>query len=339
MKKPSHFHGQFVKEEVINLIRQFFQNKNFHEIDTPTLIPSLPLEPGLYSLSTHWHHRQKIFYLATSPESSIKKIISQGIGNCFSIAKAFRDLENIGPTHNLEFSMLEWYEMKKDYHHIAQTTQKLILTIYHGIQTKQKVKKTNILKYGNLKIDLTPPWPQTTLNNLFKKYASVDLSKNLTFSAIRKTAIKKGYSVKGINTWEPLYTQILINEIEPRLPQNRPLIVFDYPTRLSPLCKPCQKSPGFSQRFEFFIAGMEIGNAYTELTDPAIMQKNFIKEAQFRKRHHLPTHPYDKLLIKATKTFPDCTGIAIGVDRLAMLFANTKNIADVLYFPTQKLLD
>ena len=253
-------------------------------------------------------------------------MISQGIGNCFAISHVCRDLEDIGPTHNLEFSMLEWYEMAKDYRHIVKTTQKLILKVFHGIRQKQNLKSTNVLKYQDFDIDLTPPWPSTTLNSLFKKYAAVDLAKNLADTSDNDP------------NWEPWFTKIMIDKIEPNLPKNHPFIIYDYPTRLSPLCQVCPNSPGFSQRFEFFIAGMEIGNAYTELTDAKLMAKNFKAEQLYRQKHHLPTHPYDQNLIQATKTFPDCTGIAIGVDRLAMLFANVPHIKNVLYFDTAKLL-
>ena len=144
----SKFHGQFIKEYTVQLIRQFFLKKNFHEVEIPTLLPSLPLEPNLYSLKTYWHHRQKDFYLATSPESSLKKLISLGIGNCFAISKAFRDLENIGPTHNLEFSMLEWYEINKNYRHMAKTVQKLILRLHHGVQKKTNTKEKRLRNFG-----------------------------------------------------------------------------------------------------------------------------------------------------------------------------------------------
>ena len=326
----SKFHGQFIKEQTVQLIRQFFLKKKFHEIEIPTLLSSLPLEPGLYSLKTHWHHRQKDFYLATSPESSLKKLISLGIGNCFAISKAFRDLEDIGPTHNLEFSMLEWYEMDKNYRHIAQTLQKLVLYIHHGIQKKTNNKITNILKYHHQSIDLSSPWPQFTLAHLFQKYAGINLARNLKDTPANNP------------DWEPFFTKTMIDKIEPNLPPDKPVLIFDYPTRLSPLARPNlnkDNSPtNFSQRFELYIGGMEIGNAYTELTDSVTMQKNFKKEKAYRQKHHLPSHPYDQKLIDSTAKLPPCTGIAVGVDRLAMLFANTANITDVLYFPTHQLL-
>lgn len=331
-----NFQPHFIHEWTIQSLRNFFIDKNFHEIDTPTLLAKIPIEPNLYPLKTTWTQKNKTFYLPTSPESSLKKLIAKGVGNCFTISKVFRDLEDIGPTHNLEFSMLEWYEMNKNYKDIAQTTQNLVLDVYHQILKKLNLSQTDILNYQNQQIDLSSPWHTFTLQQLFKEYADIDLSQNLTANKIIATAKSKGYNTDGVTTWEPLYTQIFINEIESKLPQDKPVIIFDYPTQLSPLCIPCLDSPGFSERFEFYIGGMEIGNAYTELNDSKTLQQNFITETNFRQENHLPFHPYDKNFVSACGQMPPCGGIGLGVDRLAMLFADTPNIEDVLYFPTSK---
>ena len=332
------FTSHFIKEYTVQFIRDYFIQKNFHEIDTPTLMSQIPIEPNLYPLKTRWNQKNLDFYLPTSPESSLKKLLARDIGNCFTISKVFRDLEDIGPTHNLEFSMLEWYEINRNYLDIAATTQDLILSVYHQILTKLNQPPTNILTYQGHQIDLTPPWPQATLSQLFDQYADIDLSQNLTADQIIATATVKGYNTDDVTTWEPLYTQIFINEIEPNLPQNQPFIILDYPTQLSPLCLPCPDSPGFSQRFEFYIGGMEIGNAYTELNDSNILQQNFDTETKFRQDHGLPVHPYDQDFINACGQLPPCAGIGLGVDRLAMLFADTADIQDVIYFPTADFL-
>jgi len=331
-----NFKKHFIHEWTIQALRNFFIDKNFHEIDTPTLLSKIPIEPNLYPLKTIWTQKNKTFYLPTSPESSLKKLIAKGVGDCFTISKVFRDLEDIGPTHNLEFSMLEWYEMNKNYKDIAQTTQKLVLDVYHKILKKQNKNITNILTYQCQTIDLTSPWHSFTLQLLFKDYANIDLSQNPTTDKIIASAASKGYNTDGITTWEPLYTQIFINEIESKLPQDKPVIIFDYPTQLSPLCIPCPDSPGFSQRFEFYIGGMEIGNAYTETTDSNILQQNFETETKFRQENNLPFHPYDQDFIDSCAKMPPCAGIGLGIDRLAMLFADTPNIEDILYFPTSK---
>ena len=334
-----NFKTQFIKEWTVQALRNYFIDNNFHEVETPTLMPTIPIEPNLYALKTHWSEKDFDFYLPTSPESSLKKLISQGIGNCFAISKVFRDLEDIGPTHNLEFSMLEWYEMGKNYRDIADTTQKLVLDIYHSILKKQSKSATDLLTYQNQIINLSSPWYFFTLKELFQKFAGLDLSKNLTAEEIIATAKSKSYNTDGVTTWEPLYTQIFINEIESKLPQDKPVVIFDYPTQMSPLCLPCPNDPGFSQRFEFYIGGMEIGNAYSELNDSVVLKASFEAETKFRQDNNLPSHPYDQEFIDACGQLPVCAGIGLGVDRLAMLFADSINIEDVIYFPTSKFLD
>jgi lysyl-tRNA synthetase class 2 len=333
-----NFQTHFIKEWTTQAIRDYFIHSGFHEIETPVLLTQVPMEPNLYPLKTHWREKNQDFYLPISPESSLKKLIAQGVGDCFSIAKVFRDLEDIGPTHNLEFSMLEWYEMNKNYLDIAETTENLVLETYHRILKKLNKSETNILNYQGISIDLTPPWHYFTLKDLFKNMAHMDLTENMTTEKIVATAKSKGYNTDGITTWEPLYTQIFINEIESKLPQDKPVFILDYPTSQSGLCQPCPNQPGFSERFEFYIGGMEIGNAYTELTDPKILENNFKKETEYRKENSLPVHPYDKELVEATQNFPECGGIGLGIDRLAMLFANTTKIEDVVYFPTSTMI-
>jgi len=333
-----NFQSHFIHEWTIQAIRNFFINRNFHEVDTPTLLAKIPIEPNLYPLKTTWNQKNFTFYLPTSPESSLKKVIAKGIGNCFAVAKVFRDLEDIGPTHNLEFSMLEWYEMGKTHHDIAITTKNLILDVVHQIQKKLNQPQSDTIIYQGNKIDFGSDWYQFTLQELFQKYANIDLSKNLTTSEIITTAKAKGYNVDGVTTWEPLYTQIFINEIESKIPQDKPFIIFDYPTQTSPLCQICPNSPGFSQRFEFYIGGMEIGNAYTELNNSEILKANAEAETKFRQDNNLPIHPYDQEFIDACGQLPPCAGIGLGVDRLAMLLADTAHIEDVLYFPTSKFL-
>jgi elongation factor P--beta-lysine ligase len=333
-----NFQSHFIHEWTIQAIRQFFIDQNFHEVDTPTLLAKIPIEPNLYPLKTTWTQKDFTFYLPTSPESSLKKVIAQGIGDCFAIAKVFRDLEDIGPTHNLEFSMLEWYEMGKTHHDIAITTKNLVLDVVHQVQKKLNQPQSDIITYQGNQIDLGGDWYQFTLKELFQKYANIDLSKNLTAPEIIATAKAKGYNVDSVTTWEPLYTQIFINEIESKIPQDRPFIIFDYPTQTSPLCQICPDSPGFSQRFEFYIGGMELGNAYTELNNSEILKTNAETETKFRQDNNLPVHPYDQDFIDACGKLPPCAGIGLGVDRLAMLIADTDNIEDVLYFPTSKFI-
>jgi EF-P lysine aminoacylase GenX len=327
-----------LKQALIQITRDFFLEKNFTEVETPLLYPAYPLEPGINLFETAWYHSRSPdqenptpkttpLYLSPSPETHLKKLLAQGIGDCFTITKAFRN-EPSSSQHSPEFTILEWYEIDKDYQNLMDSTQSLIYYL------SQKLKNSSQISYQNQKIKLSPPWPRISLNEAFKEFAQIDLSQNLDSNSLQESAQKKGYAISSPDEWEPLYNQIFLNEVEPGLFKkyhSQPFILYDYPTILSPLCK--SKKDGFSERFEFYVAGLELGDCYTELTDPSSQEKNFKNESTFRQKYGLPTHPYDQQLISALKKgLPPCSGIAVGLDRLAMLFANTTNIKDVNHF-------
>jgi len=303
-----------IKSQLMRSIREFFWAKNFLEIDTPILSTHFPIEPNIYLSPVTWQHKNQVFYLAPSPEFALKRALAAGSGNCFAISKCVRDLEDLGPTHNLEFNMLEFYEVDHDYTHVLQTIQ-------------------DLFKY----LGFTYPWEKTTVRELFTKYANMDLDDNLDTQSIIKTALSKGYNVDGVTTWEPLFNQIWANEIEPHFPKDKGIFVLDYPAQISTLCKPCP-DPRYGQRFEFYINGLEFGNCYTELTDPTLQLKNFQMTQDERTAQGLPNHPLDTELLEALKTLPACSGIAVGIERLAMFLADTTDIQDVVFMPTSQML-
>ncbi len=302
------------KTELFKKIRSFLDSRNFLEIDTPILSTTFPVEPNIYLSPVSWQHKSKTFYLAPSPEFALKRALASGSGNCFAISKCVRDLEDLGPTHNLEFNMLEFYEIGVDYMHVATTLQ-------------------DLFKH----LDFTYPWETTTVKELFKKHANVNLDNILTTPDIISFAKKIGYNTDGVVTWEPLFNQIWANLIEPNFPKDIALIVKDYPIQISTLCQPCS-DPNYGQRFEFYINSREYGNCYTELTNPTLQLKNFQATMQERTKQGLPNHPLDTELLEYLKTLPACSGIAIGLERLAMLYANVNHINDVIFMPTSEML-
>ncbi len=321
--KQKSWESFFVKQHLFRLIRDFFWSQNFMEVDLPILNPGYPIEPNIFLSPVTWQHKNKTFYLPPSPESSIKKLIAAGLDNCFTISKCVRDLEDLGPTHNLEFNMLEWYEIGKNYKQVAQTTKQLFSYLIEKLDFQSPVNFTN--------------WHQTSVKELFQTHAHIDLDENSDFASIEKTAKAKGYNTQGITTWEPLYNQIWINEIEPNLPQNQPVLVFDFPERISTLCQP-SPNPLYGQRWELYINGLEFANCYTELCNPDQQTQNFTRETNDRLSLNQPIHPQDSDFIDSLSSLPSCSGIAIGLERLAMFFAHTKDINDVIFFPTSEMI-
>ncbi len=303
-----------LKSKLMRSLREFLWSRNFLEIDTPILSTTFPIEPNIYLSPVTWLHKEKTFYLAPSPEFALKRALAAGSGNCFAISKCVRDLEDLGPTHNLEFNMLEFYQVNADYNDVALTIKDLFN-----------------------RLEFPYPWEKTTVKELFAKHAHINLDDNLTTASIIKTAQAKGYNTTGVSTWEPLFNQIWANEIEPNLPQKTGLMIFDYPSQISTLCQPCP-DPRYGQRFEFYIDGLEFGNCYSELTDPVKQLENFHFTMQERDSLSLPNHPLDTNLVDALSSLPRCSGIAIGIERLVMFFAGTKNINDVVFMPTSQML-
>lgn len=319
----------FVREETIKACRKFFDTKNFHEVITPTLNKALPLEPNLFSFQTTWNKVDEniTLYLSTSPESGLKKMLAENIGDCYAISKCFRNLENNGTRHNPEFLMLEWYRNNANYKQIMRDTKNLIFYV---------MKKIN--KKFSKQVMLPKKWPVISLEKLFKKYANIDYKKIMNDEEIFKIAESKGYNTKN-STWSQIYDQIFLNEIEPNLPTS-PFFLVDFPARISPLCAVQKNKPYLAERFELYLNGMEIANGNTENIDFSYVENAFKKEEVIRQKEHLTSHKYDQNFIEALKKMSETkktyAGIGLGIDRLAMFMAEAHDISEVEFFVVNK---
>lgn len=336
-QNPSLWNTYFIRERVIKAIRSFFDERKFHEVETPILIGNPPAESYLDVFQTTLLDRSRHetpAYLSTSPEVALKKLMVAGIGNCYSITKSFRNTEMQSDTHNPEFTILEWYRINKEYKTIMDDCEALILHINtalgHG----------NILTYQHTSFDLSKKWERTSVKDAFRMWTHVDLIEFFDMEKAKDISAKKGYAVTAANTWEELYNQIYLNEIEPHLGVDTPTIIYEFPGSMAALAR---KKPGdkrFAQRFEFYIAGLELGDCYGELTDWKEQEARFTHELKELKRLGKTTYDYDHDFITALKEgMPKTSGIAVGVDRLVMLFANVTNIADTMFFPISDLFE
>lgn len=305
--------SSIIKEQIIKKIRQFFYHLHFHEVIVPILNEALPLEPNLYPFSTVWKTPEgdKTMYLSMSPERGIKRLLSEGIGNCFAISKSFRNIEQAGSLHSPEFLMLEWYREKASYIDIMVDIEKLLIDLCPKKQ----------LFYNNEKIIFNEKFPVLSLKKLFKKYLQVELEKIIIEERlIFDIAKKKGYETEKA-TWGQIYDQLFVNEIENNLPKE-PLFLIDFPAKISSLCRPQKNNLVFAERFELYIAGVEIGNGNTENTDIGSLQKLFENQ---RRSTNLPI---DKDFLDSLKKMGNNSyaGVGVGIDRLAMILNNETSI-------------
>lgn len=301
-----------VREKVIDDIRDFFKSQKFHEVQTPILVPVPSIEPNLEVFKTELRTSRgtkREGYLIMSPEFSIKKLLAAGIGNCFEITHCFRNEEEVSPLHNPEFTMLEWYRINADYKDIMKDFEELFLKIIG----KEK------LTYQRQTYDLTPPWPRISVSDAFNKYAGKDVLKISD---------------------EDFY-KIFFNEIEPTLAESKkPFFIYDYPISQASLSRPKKDDPRFAERFEVFLAGIELGNCFSELTDAKVQKERFEKDLAERKRLGKTIYPIDEDLIDALSSgLPPVSGIAVGVDRLIMLAADAPTVGETLFFPADEIFN
>ncbi len=349
-KKPDLWNKYLIREKVIRSIREFFYENHFHEVETPLLVPALIPESYLDVFETNLLDRKgskKRMFLTTSPEASLKKLLVAGVGNCFEISKSFRNCETGSKLHNPEFTILEWYRVGASYKDVMQDCENLLIYIFNKVKSRKDDFK---ITYQGKIIDITPLWERISVSEAFQKYADIsfaeisEIKNGKVFFPVdhfADIARKKGYTIEKKNSWEEIFHQIFFNEVEPHLGKGgKPTIIYDYPRPLAALSKVKETDPRFAERFEFYIGGLELGNCYTELTDFEEHKKRFDSEMQLIRslKKTLPV-PDQDFLNALREGLPPCSGIGIGVDRLIMLFSDTKTIQETLLFPISEMIE
>jgi lysyl-tRNA synthetase class 2 len=312
------------REKIIDLIRFYFKKKGFLEVETPLLVSTPDTCPFNEVFETSPVYGKRAF-LTPSPEFFMKKLLCQGPGNIFQISKAFRWTKETSPLHNPEFTILEWYRVKADYQDIMTDCENLISFLAKNLRFS--------------KVDLSLPWLRVSLKDAFKKYAQIDLEAFLDIKQARKICTHRGYQVAKNTTWEALYHQVFLNEVEPKLTKNpEPFFLYDYPYPLASLAKLKKDNPLFAERFELYLGGLEIANAYSELTDWQEQEKRLKADIQERRKRKMKAFDYDREFISLLKKgMPETAGIALGVDRLIMFFNQASTIDEVLPFSAKKI--
>lgn len=371
MNKNNELARFALRQQIINLIRTFFNKEGFLEVETPILVKAPDTAPfnevfeteTLQKTNNTRHSTNNIKgYLTPSPEFFMKKLLAQGYKNIFQICKAFRNnFEGNSPLHNLEFTIMEWYRTNADYTDIMIDSENLINFIYDSLfnktqnskvppsvasgdlrwasKTQNRNLKLKTLKYQNKLIDLNPPWLRLSLKQVFKNYAGINLDEFLDLKEAKEIALKKGYRIEKDTTWEQIYHQIFLNEVEPEINNlKKPVILYDYPAPLAALSKRKKNDLRYAERFELYIAGLELGNAFSELTDWQEQEQRLKNDITERKRLKMKVFDYDHDFISSLKIgFPPTGGIAIGIDRLVMLFTDAKSIHEVIFFPASQI--
>lgn len=320
------------RSQIIKAVREYLDNLGFLEVETPTL-QDIYGGANARPFKTHHHALNDDFYLKISDELYLKRLVVGGFEKVYEIDKNFRN-EGIDRSHNPEFTMMECYWAYTDYQEIMKLTENL-----YGF-VAQKVLGTTKVKFGDWEIDFKPPWKRLTMKEGLKEYAQIEVEK-LTDEEIKKLLVKHHLVpedrptltgvAKGFNRGIAIAT--LFELVEPHLVQ--PTFVYDFPTETTSLCKQKKEDPSLIERFEPYVAGMEVGNAYTELNNPLVQKEFFGQQVQAAESGDQEAHPMDEAFVEAMEYgMPPMGGLGLGIDRMVMLLTNNRNVRDIILFPT-----
>lgn len=309
------------RSQLYDNIRKFFNERGYLEVETPTLSEDLIPEPTIENFGTTFVNEflgQKELYMIPSPEIFMKKLIADGSGSIYEISKCFRNCEQIGKIHNPEFTMLEYYTVDQDEKYSIELT-------------KEFLKETALS--GSCEC-VTSPWLEMTVREAVLKYTGLDLDKLQNVKDLRKACTDLGMTDFGPESWDDTFNRIFCNFVETSIPKDRPVLFTDYPYQIECLAK---REGNYRRRWELYIGGIEIANCYLEETDPQIVRNYYRNEysklvAQ-RQNSQRVIPDADDSFADCFETFPKCSGVAIGLDRLLMVNMGKTDITDVILFP------
>lgn len=313
-----------IRTELVRAIRAFLDAEGFMEVETPIL---QPIYGGAVARPFVTYHNalDQQLYLRVADELYLKRLIVGGFEKVYEIGKDFRN-EGISTQHNPEFTMLELYQAYADYSDIMDLVERLISTV------AQQVLGTLRITYQGRELDLTAPWPRVPLRELVVRYAGLDYSDYPEVEALRDAALRAGADVPPGAHRGKIVDALMKRFVEDHL--TGPIFVVDYPVELSPLAKRKPDDPTHVERFEVYMAGMEVCNAFTELNDPLDQYERFRQQLEFRKAGDVEAHEMDEDFINALMYgMPPTGGLGIGIDRLTMVLADQPSIRDVILFP------
>jgi lysyl-tRNA synthetase class 2 len=305
------------RAKVISAIRRYLDSEGFVEVETPIL---QPLYGGAAArpFTTHHNALDRTLYLRIATELYLKRLIVGGLERVYEIGKNFRN-EGLSPKHNPEFTVLEFYEAYADYLDMAERTEQLVAYVAEAIGYQGPY-------------DFSPPWRRETLAGAILDRAGVDILAHRDRDALAAAMRERGLAVPEQDTWPQLVDELVSKHVEPTLIE--PTFLLDYPVELSPLAKRHRSEPGLVERFEAFVGGMEIANAFTELNDPDDQRRRFEAQKALASAGDEEAQPYDEAYVQALEQgMPPTAGIGIGIDRLVMAITGRRSIREVVLFP------
>jgi len=316
------------RAEALHLIRLFFRGLGYLEADTPLLAPFLIPEASLEVFRTRGARAGTVpseLYLIPSPELWLKRLLAEGSGSLFQLGRCFRNHEPASPLHEPEFTMLEWYTVGADYLQSMKVTESLLAYLLDGLELAPT------LSFRGRKLDCRGPFRRLSMAQAFRDSLGLELGELSALEDLRERARSLGVLVAGGDSWADLFHKLFLSFVEPGLPADRPLLLFDFPAAVPTLAR---RKPGtpWAERWELYLAGIELANCYTEATDPQQVA-DFFRAQSEAKKEALEAHRVDRDLERIlSERLPPCSGVALGVDRLLMILLARESVGAVNAF-------
>ena len=291
------------RASILQAIRLFFINQGYLEVETPHRIPAPAPESHIDAVpSGSW-------FLHTSPELCMKRLLAAGYEKIFQICRCWRGEER-GRLHTPEFTLLEWYRTESNYRALMEECEAFIQSVASTLGLGDK------LHFRGQTIDLTRPWERISVEDAFQRYAPIPMRRALA---------------------EHVFDEVMVEKIEPRLGISRPTFLYDYPAERGALARLKGDDPTLAERFEFYVGGLELANAFSELIDTKEQRERFLTEQAYRRSLSKPPYPLPEKFLRELGSMPPAAGIALGVDRLVMVLLDTPTIDEVVAFTPEEL--
>ncbi len=316
------------RSKLISTMRQYMDNKGFMEVETPILVP-IAAGGMAKPFTTHHNAMNRELHLRIATELHLKRLIVGGLEKVYEIGRVFRN-EGLDQQHNPEFTTMESYEAFSDYNDVMVMVEELVSLLAEKITGSSKVS------YGDDVLDFTPPWPRLNLREKIISESGIDFLQHEDIQSLKNAMQNIGIDVSNQVSWGGLLDKLISDKVEPTLTQ--PCFLVDYPLAMSPLAKKSAHDNRIVERFEGFVSGMEICNAFTELNDPIDQRYRFEEQEELHKQ--FSTEDMDRLdedfLIAVEHGMPPTGGLGMGIDRLTMILTNNQSIREVILFPQMR---
>ena len=329
MPTPKQWENSRARAQLNAALRAAFADLGYQEVETPALVPAAGMEPHIEPFSTAFRPetdvgRARTLFLHTSPEYAMKRLLADGCGPIFQLARVYRNGE-VSAAHNPEFTMLEFYRPRADYSAIMDDTEAVLARAERAVT-------------GRDGFFARRPWERLTVRDALLRHAGVDLRACPDAASLRRAAEGAGVRVGGADGFDDVFFHLFLQKVEPRLGQDRPTFLTEYPASMASLARLKPFDPTVAERVELYVRGAELANGFSELTDAAEQRRRLVEERAQRERTGKTVPPLDEAFLDAVGRMPPSAGIAVGLDRVLMLLCGAEQIADVLLFPAEGFL-